>query len=562
MKLILSSMLSAAIGVTAAGGAHSAVISGTVTSNGDPVRGALLTLVSADGLYSETVLTDKTGNYRLATEQMGALTLRARARANADKIIKIQIMARHASLKKPFSLTRLVTAQEISDSLPATAHLARVKFANPTTRQLFQLDCTECHQLGAPATLRTHTPAEWLAIMKVMVHNAEYTTDVHADEYAAAIQKAFDGTPTVDHENPVIDEAALGERVTEWKLPGALAAHDTNIYPPTGKFYSVDMFIDDLFVTDPKTNQTTQIPIPPLGVPVGGSFAGQSDVPAYVHEIRHGLHSLELGADGKFYMTGSIGGDIVVFDPATGKFQSYNIGSHALIPHTPRFDSKGILWFTLYLSNQVGRFDPKTGHTTVIQLPNKIYRKELVDRTMAVYGIDINPLDGSVWYTRLYANAIGRINPETLQVQEWDPPVFGPRRARFDAKGGFWIPGYADGRIARLDTTTMKYDIVTMPTLASDEVEAPYAVAVEPKSQDLWVTTNMSDRMFRYTPSTKTWAAFPMPTRGAITRDIVFTPDGKVCGVNNPWGVPTPGLVEGNMDSLICLKPNARESPQ
>jgi streptogramin lyase len=145
-------------------------------------------------------------------------------------------------------------------------------------------------------------------------------------------------------------------------------------------------------------------------------------------------------------------------------------------------------------------------------------------------------------------------------VQEWDPPVFAPRRARFDAAGGFWIPGYADGKIARLDTKTMKYDIVKVPALASDEVEAPYAVAVEPKSQDLWVTTNMSDRMFRYTPSTKTWASFPMPTRGVITRDIVFSPDGRVCGVNNPWGIPTPGLVEGNMDSLLCLTPDVRKS--
>ena len=560
MKQTLRGTISAAIILAVAGTAHSSVITGTVTSNGDAVRGAMVTLISADGFFQETVLTDAAGKYRLPTEQTGTLGLRVRARMNQDNTVKVKIQTRDSNVKQQFALKRLVTPQEISDSLPASAHLARVKFANPVTRQLFQLDCTECHQIGSPITLHTHTPAEWNAIMKVMVHNAEYTTDVHVSEYAAAIGSAFDGTPTPDHENPVIDEAALGERVTEWKLPGALAAHDTNIYPPTGKFYSVDMFVDDIFVTDPKTNKTTKLPIPPLGVPIGGSFAGQSDIPAYVHNIRHGLHSLELGTDGKFYMTGSIGGNIVVYDPATGEFQSHNVGSNALIPHTPRFDSQGILWFTLYLSNQVGRFDPKTGHTTVIQLPTKIYRKELVDRTTAVYGIDINPLDGSVWYTRLYANAIGRIDPKTLQVQEWDPPVFAPRRARFDAAGGFWIPGYADGKIARLDTKTMKYDIVKVPALASDEVEAPYAVAVEPKSQDLWVTTNMSDRMFRYTPSTKTWASFPMPTRGVITRDIVFSPDGRVCGVNNPWGIPTPGLVEGNMDSLLCLTPDVRKS--
>jgi virginiamycin B lyase len=552
-------LISASISLAIAGTAGAAVVTGNVTSNGNVVRGAMVTLTSADRLYSETVLSDGNGNYRLVTDQTGALGLRARARANADSTLKIRIPKRDSNVTQAFALKRLSTPQEISDSLPATAYLARVKFTNPTTRQLFQLDCTECHQMGAPVTRHTHTPEEWLAIMKVMVHNSEYTTDVHADEYADAMARAVDGTPIADHENPVIDEAALGERVTEWKLPGAEGAHDTNIYPPTGRFYSVDMFVDDLFVTDPKTNKTTRVPIPPLGVPLGGSFAGQSDAPFYVHKIRHGLHSLELGTDGKFYMTGSIGGNIVVFDPATGKFENHNVGSNALIPHTPRFDAKGILWFSLYLSNQVGRFDPKTGHTTVIQLPTRIYRKELVDRTTATYGVDINPLDGSVWYTRLYANAVGRIDPDTLQVQEWDPPVFGPRRARFDAAGGLWIPGYADGKIARLDTKTMKYDIVTVPTLAPDEVEAPYAVAVEPKSQDLWVTTNMSDRMFRYTPATRTWAAFPIPTRGAITRDIIFTSDGKTCGVSNPWGIPVPGIVEGDMDSVICVQPDVNK---
>ena len=34
------------------------------------------------------------------------------------------------------------------------------------------------------------------------------------------------------------------------------------------------------------------------------------------------------------------------------------------------------------------------------------------------YGIDVNPKDGSIWYAKLYANRIGRIDPKTLQVTE------------------------------------------------------------------------------------------------------------------------------------------------
>ena len=547
-----------AVAVLALATAHASTLTGEVTSNGNPLRGVLITLFSADQLYSETVLTGATGHYKLVTDQHGSLSLRARAAQHADTTTEVVVPAGDATLSRSFTLHRFTTPKEISDNLPATAHAARVKFPTADLKHLFMFDCTGCHQLGAPATLKTHSAEEWIALMKVMLIGDEYPTEVHVNDYAAAMQKAFDGTPTPDHENSEVDEGSLTERVTEWRIPEGLGIHDTNYYPPTGQFYSVDMFKDDLFVTDPKTNKTTLLPLPPLDVPLMGTFAGQKDAPYYIKSIRHGLHSLELGPDGNWYMTGSVGGNILVYDPRSNKFQSHGIGGKASLPHTLRFDSKGILWFTVYLSDQVGRFDPKTGHMTLIQLPKTINREvqKLTGRGSQTYGLDINPWDGSVWYTRLVGNAVGRIDPTTFKVQEWDPPVFGPRRARFDKDGGLWIPGYGDGKIARLDTKTMKYQIFTVPTLAPDEQETPYAVGVDPRTQDVWVSANMSDRMFRFTPSTNKWVAYPLPTKGTITRDVMFTPDGRVCGLSNPWGIPAPGLVEGNMDALVCVQPN------
>jgi virginiamycin B lyase len=544
-----------------AGGASAATVAGAVISNGKAMTGAMITLTSADGMYSETVLSDASGRYRLTTAQHGALKLRARAALSADDTVEVELPSSDAQVAHNFSLRALTSPQEISDSLPASAHIAKVKFPTEVQREVFQLDCVECHQTGAPATRRPRSLQEWEALMPSMLHGAEYTSNLHAKDYAAAMHAAFNGSPTQNHEETRVDADALNSRITEWKLPHALAAHDTEYYAPTATFFSVDMYIDDLYATDTKTNTTTDIPIPAFGIPIGGTFAGQKDLPLYVKNIRHGLHSLVLGSDGLYYMTGAIGGDIVVFDPAKQKFlAAYPVWHGAEVGHTPRFDANGMLWFTLYASNQVGRFDPKTKHMTVIDLPNNWAHKEIVERPAAVYGIDINPLDGSVWYTKLYANQIGRIDAKTLQVQEWTPPVFGPRRARFDNAGGFWIPGFGDGKIARLDTKTMKYTIFKIPTLGPDEVEAPYAVAIEPKTQDVWVSTNISDRMFRYEPKTQRWTAYPMPTRGLVTRDVVFTPDGRVCGASNPWGVPFPGLVEGNLDSVICLQPDIRKA--
>jgi streptogramin lyase len=535
---------------------YSATIAGEVKSEGNPVRGALVTLFSADRLVSETVLTDATGHYRLGTQLHGALSIRARAPLDADDVGKLEVPAGDAKLTHEFSLRPLTRPQEISDSLPASAHFARIKLPTLTARWQFQADCVGCHEVGNPLTRRPRSLDEWTTFMRIMLSNAEYTNDAHVADYTAAMSHAFDGTPTPAHERTTVDEAALNSRITEWKLPGALVCHDADFYPPDGTFYTVELYIDQVYVTDPRLNKTTVLPIPALGSPIGGTFAGKQGTAAWLPPVSHGVHSLQLGPDGMFYMAASIGGEILVLDPAHRTYTAHKVGGAASYPHTLRFDSKGIVWFTVYESNQVGRFDPKTGKSTLIDLPNTMAGTD--KPSPAAYGIDISPLDGSVWYTQMWANRVGRIDPITFQVQEWKPPVFTPRRLRFDRAGGLWIPGFSDGTLTRLDTRTMKYDTYKIPTLADDEVEAPYAVAVDPKTQDVWVTANVSDRMFRFVPKTKSWTAYPLPTRGVYMRDLVFTPYG-VCGSSNPFGVPLEGVVEDNMDSLICVQPEGNQ---
>lgn len=535
---------------------HAATLSGEVTSDGQPLRGALVTLISADHLTSETVLTDAQGHYALGTRLSGALTLRGRAPLSADATAAVAVPAGAGKVSQSLALRKLTKPQEISDSLPASAHFARIHFPTLIQRQQFQTDCLSCHEIGNPLTRKARPLEAWQAFMGVMTVFCGYTSDVHIKDYAAALNAAFDGKPLDAHENTTLDAEVLNARITEWKLPTAKLAHDTEFYPPDGKFYTTDEFVDQLIVTDSKTNKSVVIPIPALGVPEGGNFTEHKLAVPFNQTNRHGVHSLQIGPDGLIYATGAIGGEILVFDPAHSTFKVNKIGGMTLYPHTLRIDPQGIVWFSIQMSNQIGRFDPKTRQTKVIELPTAMARKD--ERTPAPYGVDISPIDGSVWYTKLWANKIGRIDPTTLAVQEWEPPVIGPRRARFDATGGLWIPGFGDGNITRLDTKTMKYETYKLPTLADDETEAPYALNVDPKTQDVWVSANQSDRMFRFVPKTKKFTAYPLPTRGVYFRDVVFTPDGRVCASNNPMP-PQAEVVEGGMDSLICLEPTGNK---
>jgi len=556
MALRIKSVLATTALLMLCGGAQAAVLAGVVTSGGQPAAGALVTLYDDAGLVSQTVLTDATGRYRLRTELTGALRLRARAQASEDSSVAVKVPAGDATLQESFSLKRLTDPQAISDSQPASTHFARIQFKDPELRKQFQTDCMSCHPVGNPYTRFPREPEAWTAIMQMMTRYCGYSTDVRVADYAKAMHEAFDGTKLGVAAPVAVDPEAMVSRITEWKLKGAQIAHDTEFYPADGKFYTTDEAVDQIYVTDPKTNVTTTVPLADAGVPVGGSFTEKGYPIPFNLTSRHGLHSMQVGPDGLIYTTGAIGGTIGVFDPVKKTYKSYRLGSSVLYPHTLRFAPDGMIWFTMFISNQVGRFDPATGKTTLLELPNKMARPD--ERQPGAYGIDINPIDGSIWYSKLWANMVGRIDPKTLEIKEFQPPVFGPRRLRFDRSGNLWIPGFGDGTLAKLDTRTMEFTVHKIPTLGPGEVEAPYAVGVDPKTQDVWITANQSDRMFRFQQASGRFISYPLPARGTYMRDVVFPGDGRVCSSSNPMP-PMELVVEGGMDSLVCIEPEGNK---
>jgi streptogramin lyase len=526
-----------------------ASVAGQIVDDMDaPITGALITLTRADGLYSETVYSDNAGNFHLDTALEGALTLRARAPRFADATQTVDLRGT-ATARASFALRRLTSPDELSYGLTASAQFMRLKFKSETQRQDFQNDCLSCHQIGNERTSRALPVEYWRPTVERMLSYAGTSDQETIDEYVELLANAFDGKPYVVEQNNDVAPEVLRASITEWKLPGALIAHDGEIDPRDGHFYLVDG--DQIFITDPVSNETEVVPVPALNVPLGGNFPALGlPIPIGMNESRHGLHSLQYGPDGRFYMTAALGGTIMTFDPATREFEDYPVGGGALWPHTIRFDGDGVAWFTISISNQVGRFDPAADDMKVIDLPTTTRRPSA--GYMFPYGIDVNPTDGSIWYTRLWAGKLGRIDPDTLAVQEFDPPLSGPRRLRFDASGTLWIPAFGDGALVRLDTRTMKYTTYDMPRLSPGESEAPYALAVDPRRQEVWITANMSDRLFRFLPDEERFIAYPLPTRGTYTREFFFPADGRICSPASPLPA-APDVIEGGMDTIVCL---------
>jgi streptogramin lyase len=168
------------------------------------------------------------------------------------------------------------------------------------------------------------------------------------------------------------------------------------------------------------------------------------------------------------------------------------------------------------------------------------------------YGIDINPKDGGVWYAKLYGNMLGHVDPETMEITEYQTPLKGPRRPRFDADGILWIPSFDESALLRFDPTTGEFKTYPLPTLSPDEYETPYALNVHPETGDVWMTSNMSDRILRFIPKEERFISYPSPTRVTWLRDLTFTKDGKVCSSSS--NLPAYAIEDG-VPSFICVDP-------
>jgi virginiamycin B lyase len=339
-------------------------------------------------------------------------------------------------------------------------------------------------------------------------------------------------------------------RILEIPIPKGISPHDAAVSESDGLVYIVDQGADFMAISDLASRSMEYFNHPAQGVKAGTP----GDMGA---SVLHGPHSLAQGPDGKWYTTNSFSQRIGVFNPKSRAWEdSIPVGDHGMYPHTIRFDAQGIAWFTLAQSEQIGRLDPKTREIKLINLPP--LRSTGIAAVTVPYGIDVSPKDGNVWYSRLFGDKIGRIDPKTLEVKEYDSPVRGPRRMRFDRQGRLWLTGFSDGILAKLEPKAFSEEsgfsaeTFPMPKFASGYEPAPYALGVNPITQEIWINENLTDRIFRFLPKEKRFVVYPMPLRGTYTRDFSFTKDGRACATNDP--VPAVAL-EGAVQELFCITP-------
>src|SRR5215471_15103190 len=191
-SLLIAGALLAARPILAAG------IDGQVVDDVDaPITGAMVTLVRADGLYSETVYSQNDGRFHLDTALQGELKLRARAPRFADAEQNVYLLATGTVKAGSFKLRRVTLPDELSYGLTASAQFKRLNFKSEKQRQDFQNDCLSCHQIGNERTRRALPVEYWNVTVERMLGFVGTSDKQTLADYVELLSTAFDGKPYV-----------------------------------------------------------------------------------------------------------------------------------------------------------------------------------------------------------------------------------------------------------------------------------------------------------------------------------------------------------------------------
>ena len=497
-------------------------IHGRVTdAKGGPMGGVMVSAYDEEQQMHVSVFTAADGNFELKELRKTTHQVRMRLPGQLDEWVE------DVEPDSDALTVRMEPAkgEDLQMQRTAASAMSLMKWDSLRDKENYKMMCAYCHQIGTVGFRTPEEPVDW----ETMVRRMDGFGGLYKHTQKTIVKRLIN-TYTRDaesrwpeHVEPLPTGFATKMKITEWDIGIPLKAmvHDLEPGPP-GIMYLVDMGQNAIVELDITTGRRTVYRMPLKG---------------------RGPHSIEPDNDGNYWVTLCTSGHMGKFDPKTKDITIWssaeipaNRGSY---PHTLRVDPKdpqGLVWYTDAGRNSVFSIHPKSGYVKEYHLLEKnqaVAAGKGESRGLTPYGLDVAP-DGSIWYSKLNANRIGRIDPKAPDgdIREWNPPFRGPRRHHVDQDGIVWVPGFGSGVLGRFDPKSEQWTTYALPDY---ENQTPYALNIDAKGI-IWICGTGNDTIGRFDPKTERLIEIPMPTRVTFTREIEFDEQGNVwtCSSNGP----------------------------
>jgi virginiamycin B lyase len=189
-------------------------------------------------------------------------------------------------------------------------------------------------------------------------------------------------------------------------------------------------------------------------------------------------------------------------------YVEYDMPGPSRMPFSAAPDKNGYLWIPNFgVANKITRLDPKTGEMQDFSVPNM--------GPSAIHSAVPAP-DGSVWLTEAATDKIGRWDPDTQQITEYQDNR-SKHTIRVDPNGTVWITG----------SPFTKFDPETKKFVHFEEVAQSYDVKPD-KNGDVWFTSLYGHTIGKVDGKTMKVTQWAPPTPGSGPRRMEIASDGMI----------------------------------
>ena len=177
----------------------------------------------------------------------------------------------------------------------------------------------------------------------------------------------------------------------------------------------------------------------------------------------------------------------------------------------------GSIWWTGMWASLVGRLDPLTGDVREYPLPPSARPHSIVPDN-----------EGFIWYLGNSNGTVGKLNPLTGDIREYDTGLADPHTGVFHPTGYFYFTAQRAGAVARLDPASG--EVLTVNTSPR-----PYGIKVGPDGY-LYVAFNGENAIGQVDPATLEVNYFAIPHEDSRIRRLDIASDGTIWYVNSSRG--------------------------
>jgi virginiamycin B lyase len=181
-------------------------------------------------------------------------------------------------------------------------------------------------------------------------------------------------------------------------------------------------------------------------------------------------------------------------------------------PHDPEPGPGGTIWWTGMFANVIGRFDPKTGQF-----------KEYPVKTpgSGPHGLEFDQ-DGNLWFTANSKGYVGKLDPKTGDITEYKLPadVRDPHTPLFAPNGMLFFTAQNANYIGRINPKTGEIKLTKTPTERSN----PYGMVMTTKGVP-FVCDFGTNKIIRIDPETLAIKEYELPNAESRPRRIAISPD-------------------------------------